>query len=277
MGKTLLIALAIIWFIGSSWLYNKYHCGAGVAKSSTLTMADGDWNYSSDNLKFGQASGIPVLDLSSSNAMDSLSAHCALQTPTPMVNVSANYYASETNSTEYENLGKARAEAVKADLISRGMDAGNIFTSGNLLEGDFKGDTLFNGIAVDIQQLKDGELVVLDENNLLQPRNVYFETGKNSLSVTAELANYMENAKQYLKENPERKMYCTGYTDNVGAPAMNESLSAERALFVKSQLEKKEFEANQIETLGKGPADPIADNNTEEGRAQNRRVEMRIK
>lgn len=252
------------------------HCSGGAKSNSELLLKDDIWSHTSNNLRFGNASEIPVFNENSSSALDSLRAHCEGKEPARMVTIRANYYESETNATQYENIGKARAEAVKAELVSRGMDAGGIFTAGNLLDGNFKGDTMFNGIAVDIQQLKEGELTTLDESNLLQPRNVYFETGKNSLSVTAELNNYMANAKEYLASHPHKRLMCTGYTDNVGAPAMNETLSKERAQFVKNKLTERGFDAEQIDHQGKGPADPIADNSTDDGRAKNRRVEMRI-
>lgn len=68
----------------------------------------------------------------------------------------------------------------------------------------------------------------------------------------------------------------SGHTDNTGSAALNQRLSKERAESVKAYLVSKEIEAEKIETEGHGFDKPIADNNTAQGRAQNRRVEIAV-
>ncbi|HWR99585.1 MAG TPA: OmpA family protein, partial [Prolixibacteraceae bacterium] len=67
-----------------------------------------------------------------------------------------------------------------------------------------------------------------------------------------------------------------GYTDITGTPEYNLKLSAERAAAVKNYLISKGIEASRMKTTGLGIADPIASNDTEEGKSQNRRVEFAI-
>ncbi|MDO4684075.1 MAG: OmpA family protein [Lautropia sp.] len=67
-----------------------------------------------------------------------------------------------------------------------------------------------------------------------------------------------------------------GHTDSVGKEAYNQRLSVRRAEAVKAYLVGKGIEANRIYTEGKGEAQPVADNKTREGRAQNRRVEIEV-
>ena len=68
----------------------------------------------------------------------------------------------------------------------------------------------------------------------------------------------------------------TGHTDNVGSDKANMTLSEGRAKAVRSEIIKRGIAAERIEAEGKGETEPIADNATEEGRAQNRRVEFTI-
>ena len=68
----------------------------------------------------------------------------------------------------------------------------------------------------------------------------------------------------------------TGYTDNVGDADKNIQLSAARAAFVKAELVKKGINESQMETTGKGMAEPVADNATADGKAKNRRVTIAI-
>ena len=65
-----------------------------------------------------------------------------------------------------------------------------------------------------------------------------------------------------------------GHTDNVGQPAFNQRLSAERAVSVKSWLVANGIDTARLQTAGFGDARPVADNRTDEGRAKNRRVEL---
>ena len=67
-----------------------------------------------------------------------------------------------------------------------------------------------------------------------------------------------------------------GHTDSVGTDAYNQKLSVRRAEAVKAYLQGKGIEANRIYTEGKGEKQPVADNKTAAGRAQNRRVEIEV-
>ncbi|MET3117302.1 OOP family OmpA-OmpF porin [Undibacterium sp. GrIS 1.8] len=67
-----------------------------------------------------------------------------------------------------------------------------------------------------------------------------------------------------------------GHTDSVGSDAYNQKLSVRRAEAVKAYLVSKGIEANRVYTEGKGKKQPVADNKTAEGRAQNRRVEIEV-
>ena len=79
-----------------------------------------------------------------------------------------------------------------------------------------------------------------------------------------------------LIEHPEIRIRITGHTDNVGSDRFNQSLSEQRANSVRSELIKLGIDANRIEAEGKGKTEPVATNETDEGRALNRRVEFMI-
>ena len=73
---------------------------------------------------------------------------------------------------------------------------------------------------------------------------------------------------------PELKFKITGHTDNKGNKQKNKALSLERANAVKAWLVEREIDGSRLQTEGMGQAKPIADNNTEAGRAKNRRIEF---
>ena len=100
-----------------------------------------------------------------------------------------------------------------------------------------------------------------------------FATNSAKLLKTADvkLSEVVNAAKQY----PEVKLEVSGHTDNRGKKALNQKLSENRAAAVKAWLVKHGVAANRISTAGYADTQPIADNKTKEGRAANRRVEVR--
>lgn len=104
--------------------------------------------------------------------------------------------------------------------------------------------------------------------------NMYFATGKTRILPESEPA--FEELTQFLQENPDVNILITGHTDNIGTDASNQRLSEGRANAVRRDLIMRGVDAERIETDGKGESEPIADNETDEGRAQNRRIEVTV-
>jgi len=103
---------------------------------------------------------------------------------------------------------------------------------------------------------------------------VYFEFNKSTLTRQAR-ATLNETAR-ILKENPEVRLELAGYTDGTGTETYNKGLSDRRSKVVFDYLVSKGIAASRMRTVGYGESNPVASNKTEEGRAKNRRVELRI-
>jgi OOP family OmpA-OmpF porin len=101
---------------------------------------------------------------------------------------------------------------------------------------------------------------------------INFDTGKSS--IRDESRPVIEQVVQMMKDNPELKLSVEGHTDNVGSPASNKTLSEQRAKSVVTALVSEGISAERLSSSGYGQDKPIDDNNTEEGRARNRRVEL---
>lgn len=129
------------------------------------------------------------------------------------------------------------------------------------------------GVKVDI----DGCPVVTAETKKILEEaitGVQFETGKDV--ITTESFPILDNVVKVMKNNPAYKLEINGHTDNQGDDAMNLDLSKRRAAAVKKYLAGKGVEENRMKDQGFGETKPVADNNTAEGRAKNRRVEFKI-
>lgn len=102
--------------------------------------------------------------------------------------------------------------------------------------------------------------------------HINFDTDKATL--TADGLKAVKEITQVLRQNKDLKIAINGYTDNSGTREHNLDLSKQRAAAVKNQLGKEGIEASRLTEDGFGQDNPIGDNHSEEGRAQNRRVEL---
>lgn len=112
-------------------------------------------------------------------------------------------------------------------------------------------------------------------HNRIILENVQFETGEAQLLEASDVE--LNELAEYLTTNPDITIALTGHTDNVGQAADNLTLSQKRADAVKTYLIKHGIEGTRIEALGMGETQPIAPNDTPEGRQRNRRTEITIK
>lgn len=121
---------------------------------------------------------------------------------------------------------------------------------------------------VKVSEQKDGSLKV----NV--PGTVSFASG--SAMITPELFPTLDKIAATLNEHPNTTITVVGYTDSVGSMALNNELSLRRADAVVNYLNERGVHRSRMIVHGRGELDPIADNATEAGRAENRRVEMLI-
>ena len=104
-------------------------------------------------------------------------------------------------------------------------------------------------------------------------RNIYFDFDKATIKPESE--PILDEVSDFLKANPNMKMEVQGHTDSKGTAAYNLKLSDRRAAAVKAYLVKDEaIKSDRLTTKGYGLTKPVASNDTEEGRAKNRRVEF---
>ncbi len=96
----------------------------------------------------------------------------------------------------------------------------------------------------------------------------------NKVEIPSDFLTTVDQIVQMMKANPTLKLSIQGHTDNTGDVKMNAKLSGDRALSVKNELIKNGIEATRLTAQGFGSSKPVADNKTEEGRAQNRRVDL---
>ena len=134
--------------------------------------------------------------------------------------------------------------------------------------------------AQELASLEHAQVTTVTDANGLQSikvtfdSGILFDTGKSELKDPARMSLYQFASK--MKDMPDVNIRIWGHTDNTGSSAVNEKLSWERALAVKYFLEQLGINGSHMTTEGKSYSMPVASNETKEGRAQNRRVEIYI-
>lgn len=113
-----------------------------------------------------------------------------------------------------------------------------------------------------------------DNITLNLPDGITFDFGKSALKP--QFYGSLNGVAKTLSEYNQTMIEVVGHTDSIGSDAVNNRLSKERADSVASYLTGQGVQRERIETLGAGKAYPVADNSTDAGRAQNRRVEIRV-
>ena len=124
------------------------------------------------------------------------------------------------------------------------------------------------------EQKSRDTLIVLIKGKTVVLRGVNFDFNKATLTRDSEIILW--RTYNAMVANPNVRVVITGHTDNVGGQKFNQDLSLKRAQAVKNWLVEKGIESNRMRTVGRGLNEPVASNETEEGRAQNRRMEFYV-
>ncbi|HUZ60601.1 MAG TPA: OmpA family protein [Hanamia sp.] len=131
-----------------------------------------------------------------------------------------------------------------------------------------------SGTAPDSVFTADIPMEPIEANAKVILKNVFFDTKKTNLKP--ESISELDNVVRLMNENPNMKVRISGFTDNVGTPADNLKLSTGRALSVVNYLLYKGVRKDRLSYKGFGETNPIATNDTKQGRALNRRTELSV-
>jgi outer membrane protein OmpA-like peptidoglycan-associated protein len=142
---------------------------------------------------------------------------------------------------------------------------GYLFYSDNFLLKDKAPDSTYH---------KDIPLQPIAVNASVVLKNIFFDFNK--YEIKPESQAELDKVVQFLQDNPTVNVVIEGHTDNVGKPADNKKLSEQRAWTVVNYLVLHGIKSKRLAGIGFGETKPVNTNKTEEGRAQNRRTELKI-
>ena len=210
------------------------------------------------------------------------------------LNIAAYFIAGSLLLTSCEsvqnanNTQKGAAIGTAAGAVIGGILGNNIGKGGNAPVGAVLGGVV-GGVAggvigdkmdkqakeiketlpgAEVERVGEGIKVTLNENTV----NFDF----NSANLTTLAKTNLDKLVTVLKNNPDTNINIYGHTDSIGSDAVNLRISAQRAAAVKNYFVANGISASRMFTEGLGKSSPIASNDTDAGRAKNRRVEFAI-
>ena len=159
--------------------------------------------------------------------------------------------------------GKAGTGAV----LGAGVGAlGTYIWSQNMEKQKREMEQATQGTGIGVTQTQDNRL------KLDIPSDISFDTGR--ADISRNFAPVLDRFANSLRDNQNTDVRIVGHTDNTGSDAINNPLSMDRAASTRNYLTSRGISGSRIQVEGRGSYEPIASNNTSDGRSRNRRVEI---
>ena len=166
-------------------------------------------------------------------------------------------------------IGQAIGKDTKGTLIGTAGGAAVGAVIGNIFDRQEKElKNKLDGSGVKVERTGEGEI------KLTAPENITFDT--NSSVIKSRFTGSLNSVADVLKKYPDSNIVVSGHTDSTGNDSINNPLSVNRAAAVKAYLVGAGVAGSRVTSVGYGSKQPIASNSTANGRAQNRRVEIKI-
>lgn len=159
-------------------------------------------------------------------------------------------------------IGQGRGAAIGAGVGA----LGGYIWSNHMQKKKAEMEQATAGTGVAVTQTADNQL------KLEIPADISFDTGR--ADIRPNLRPILDQFASGLRDQPNTEVRIIGHTDSTGSDAINDPLSLQRANSARDYLAVRGIDARRILTAGRGSREPIAENNSDAGRAKNRRVEI---
>jgi hypothetical protein len=183
-------------------------------------------------------------------------------------------YFNEKDSTTTNKIGLLRAKNIASYFKNKQINSYQINTQSKLDSNLYSHQINLSGINLEVTNISSKTLDSL-EKKIINKR-IYVNFKNNKLISNNDLKNYLYLLKQYIEVHPQKNIYITGHTDNDGYYQKNLIIGLKRANLIKDYFCQNGIENTKIRTSSKGESEPIANRYTLEGKAKNRRIEIKI-
>lgn len=243
---------------------------------NTLLFRDGDTivlrGY--DHFAFDSASIVPRMNENNHIFLDSV-AHYLLRKSNKSLTITGRYTLSEKDIEVgfYENIGVARAGAIRQEIGHRGISEERVTLDYQLDQtGTLRRPVAFDGFLTDSTEYKKQAFTFTN----MSFTDANFEYNSAEFFPGTSCIAYMDSVNTYMALHPESMLTIVGHTDSIASDAYNYRLGLNRAKSTQVYMQDLGVSVDRINVASKGESEPVAPNRTDEGRQKNRRVDFII-
>ena len=178
------------------------------------------------------------------------------------------------NTTDSLNFGIERANYLKNTLVQFGLNADKISISSNEQDYKYNVGTYNGGIELMFKEISATKAEIINKG--ITKKTLYTKFNSRTFIPDNTLLTYTADLKNYLASHPNKIVNIIGHTDSSGEESDNEIIGIDRATNVMKHFIAQGIDKTKLQAFSKGELSPIASNNTNEGRAKNRRIEIII-
>lgn len=267
MSKLGLSLLLLLWMGGSSWYYVckiKQQCpgtGAGLSKVIDSSSTAGEAIMP---LYFTHSSLDPQQTQDFASWKDSI---VSLLKGENVLHIKGLYTPGENFTGDHSDPGMERAVIVQELLVGSGYEKDRIHLMSEKLDISSSDSLKRNLFTLDV---RPKEKIVVEEVGKM---TIFFPTNSIDILQAGEVTDFLDRYSKFLKSNNE-KIVIEGNTDNAGTKEHNKSLGLQRANAIKQMLVDRGVDPSRLTVLSNGDTKPAGSNETDQGKSQNRRVEL---
>jgi len=252
---------------------------ASEIRPKTLTIRYNDTVILKDYEEFGFLNGQVSPEIHSDNdrLLDDLATYL-INNPQRQVKIYGRYRPSEAELKDgiFENLGLARANTIRQQLIDRGIEEDRMALDYEQIDSEELGRPISFELSGDDTEKPETYKRVLFTFENMTFSNANFAIDSEVFRPSAQFLMYADSLQTYLSKNSTQSIKIIGHTDDDGNELYNEDLGQKRANSAKAFLQKMGIN-NKIITSSMGESQPAAPNTTEANKQKNRRVNFLLK
>ena len=304
LNLPLLFLLLVLWLVGGTWIFNEKFKTSSIDTASEcsfpFSISDGNFQTSSDKIFFFDNSDWePMIPAQALASLKTIALYLSNNEKKKLL-LNGHFNSEESNDSDFKNIGIARAEALKKELVDYGAPSKSINVSSieteklNLTCGKIFGGVDFSFVPVQTRKNKNTRNIETAEtveknktkNETSSPptaladystySTIYYKNNQFVPEIDNDLENWFKYLSGYLDDHPKARLLLTGHTDKASSSDKAFRLGKYRARKLRDVLLKYGIEKKRIKTDSEGSKEPIASNKTKEGRMKNRRVVISI-
>lgn len=223
-----------------------------------------------EQFAFNANSNSPNLSANNKEFLDAVTKYMK-ENPDHKLKITGYYTKNEKNKDSYANMGVSRAAEIRKLLVARGIKSDRFSLEG-VVAGNLNTPARFDAILPS----KDGKKLATTAQTF-EDRTYYFDYNSDKFVPTSQFRTYTKEVVEYLKQDKSKRVSVIGHTDSDGEDAGNIALGRKRARMIRKYLVDNGVSQGRISIDSRGEREPAATNDTDAGKAKNRRVNVRLK